>query len=57
MGAILVYQGLVKVLDIRNKLLNTLSDDQNGNRLEKAHSAILLNFGDEMLWEAASETL
>ncbi|KAE8702282.1 hypothetical protein F3Y22_tig00110483pilonHSYRG00048 [Hibiscus syriacus] len=55
-GAMLVQQGLLKVLFGRDKLSNTLSEEQKDDMLEKAHSAILLCLGDKVLREVAEET-
>ena len=49
MRAMLVQQGLLKALSGKEKLPSTLSDEQKDEMLEKAHSAILLALGDEVL--------
>ncbi|CAA0807939.1 Unknown protein [Striga hermonthica] len=51
----LVQQGLFKALEGKEKLASTLSDEQKDEIMEKAHSAILLSLGDEVLREVASE--
>ena len=49
MRAMLVHQGLIKALDGRDKLPATLLEEQKDELMEKAHSAILLSLGDEVL--------
>ena len=53
MRAILVQQGLITALSGIEKLSDSLSDDQKDELMEKAHSAILLCLGDEVLREVA----
>lgn len=56
MRAILVQQGLVKALDGKEKLPSSLTSKQKDEVMEKAHSAILLNLGDEVLREVVDVT-
>ena len=55
MKALLVHQGLAKALEGRDKLPQGLTDIQKNKILEKAHSAILLCLGDEVLREVSEE--
>lgn len=55
MRAVLVQQGLLKALSGKDKLPSTLSEEQKDDMLERAHSAILLCLGDEVLREVADE--
>lgn len=56
MRAILVQQGLVKALNGKDKLPNSLTDEQKDELMERAHSTILLSLGDEVLQEVADVT-
>ena len=48
-------KGLWKALKGKNALPGTLSDEEKEDLLERAHSAILLSLGDEVLREIADE--
>lgn len=56
MRAILVQQGLVKALNGKDKLPNSLTDEQKDELMERAHNTILLSLGDEVLQEVADVT-
>ncbi|KAB2061434.1 hypothetical protein ES319_A10G085000v1 [Gossypium barbadense] len=56
MQAMLIQQVLLKALSGRDKLPNTLSEEQKDEILEKKHSVILLCSGNEVLREAVEET-
>ena len=56
MRAILVQQGLVKALGGKDKQSDSLSEEQKDEVMERAHSAILLNIGDEVLREVMDVT-
>ena len=51
MRALLVQKGLWKALKGKDALPATLSDEGKEDLLERAHSAILLSLGDEVLRE------
>ena len=54
MKAFLVHQGISEALDV--EAMNLLEDKKKKNEIEaKAHSAILLSLGDEVLREVAAE--
>ena len=55
MHALLVQQGLWKALKGKDALPATLSDEEKEDLLERAHSAILLSLGDEVLREIVNE--
>ena len=57
MRALLVQQGLWKALKGKNALPGTLSDEEKEDLLERAHSAILLSLGDEVLREIVDEEI
>ena len=55
-ATLLVHQGLAKALNGRDALLGTMFDANKYNIMEKAHSAILVCLGDEVLREVSKET-
>lgn len=55
MRVILVHQGLEDALAGEVKLLNTLTDKEKTNLLEKAHSALILSLGARVLTEVSNE--
>ena len=55
MRALLVQQGLLKVLSGKDKLLESMSNDEKEELEMKAHSAIQLYLADEVLREVADE--
>jgi hypothetical protein len=57
MRALLVHQGLAKALNGKDAMLGTMSYSNKDNIMEKAHSAILLCLGDEVLGEVSKETI
>ena len=50
MRALLVQQGLSKALKGRKELPTTMSDEENDELMEKAHSAILLCLGNKVFF-------
>ncbi|TYJ13994.1 hypothetical protein E1A91_A10G088000v1 [Gossypium mustelinum] len=57
MRVMLIQQVLLKALSGRDKVPNTLSEEQNDEILEKEHSVILLCLGNEILLEVAEENM
>ena len=55
MRALLVQQGLLKVLSGKGKLPESMSEDEKEELEMKAHSAIQLCLADEVLREVADE--
>ena len=55
MRALLVQQGLLKVLSGKDKLSESMSEDEKEGLEMKAYSAIQLCLPDEVLWEVADE--
>ena len=51
MRALLMHKGLWKAQKGKNALPATVLDEEKENLLERAHSAILLSLGDEVLRE------
>ncbi|KAJ0074652.1 hypothetical protein Patl1_37449 [Pistacia atlantica] len=54
--AVLVQQGLLKALNGKQALPESMSDEDKDDLLERAHSAIQLSLSDEVLREVAEET-
>ncbi|KAG4179010.1 hypothetical protein ERO13_A10G080032v2 [Gossypium hirsutum] len=57
MRVMLIQQVLLKALSGRDKVPNTLSEEQKDEILEKEHSVILLCLGNEILLEVAEENM
>ena len=57
MRALLVQQGLLKIVQDREILPTMLLDDEKQDLLELLHSAIQLSLSDEVLHEIANETI
>ena len=55
MCALSVQEGLWKALKGKDALPATLSNEEKEDLLERAHSAILLSLGDEVLREIVNE--
>ena len=55
MRSILVQQSLIKALGGESKLSPTLSEEENEDLLDKAHSAVLLSLGDKVLRQVSKE--
>ena len=55
MRALLVQQGLSKALKGGEDLPTTMSDEENDELMEKAHSAILLCLSNKVLCKVAEE--
>ena len=56
MRAVLVQQGLEKMLKGRDALPAALKDEGKDEKLEKAHGQIVLSLSNEVLREVAEET-
>ena len=57
MKALLVQQGLLKILNMKNKLLESISKDENEELNIKTHCAIKLFLADEVLQKVVDETV
>ena len=55
MRALLVQQGLLKVLSDKGKLLESMSEDKNEELEMKAHSTIQLCLADKVLREVTDK--
>lgn len=56
MRAFLVQQGLGEALKGENSLPPTLSESERKEKMDKAHSALILSLGDKVLREVSKET-
>ena len=56
MSALLVQQGLEDALGGISKLPNTLTNKENKDIMDKAHSAIILSLDDKVLRKVSKET-
>ena len=54
--ALLMQQGLLKILSGKDKLPESMSKDENKELKMKAHSAIQLCLADKVLWELPMKT-